>query len=116
MVASHSKDSSQPQPNTLTNFHILIIGAGIGGLSLAIGLAQASHRVTVIERKSSPDTPILSSGGGLNLTANAIRCLEAIGLGERLGLIADRVTRIDVKRYATGESIAVTETTRPCVY
>jgi salicylate hydroxylase len=31
-------------------FNIAIIGAGLGGLAAAIGIAKAGHRVTIIER------------------------------------------------------------------
>jgi len=30
--------------------HVAIIGAGLGGLAAAIGIAKAGHRVTIIEQ------------------------------------------------------------------
>ncbi|HEV2655851.1 MAG TPA: NAD(P)-binding protein, partial [Ktedonobacteraceae bacterium] len=35
-------------------FHVLIVGAGIGGLCLAQGLRKSGIRVSVYERDSSP--------------------------------------------------------------
>jgi 2-polyprenyl-6-methoxyphenol hydroxylase-like FAD-dependent oxidoreductase len=32
------------------SFHVAIVGAGLGGLAAAIGIARAGHRVTVIEQ------------------------------------------------------------------
>ena len=32
--------------------HIAVIGAGLGGLAAAIGIARAGHKVTIIEQAS----------------------------------------------------------------
>lgn len=32
--------------------HVAIIGAGLGGLAAAIGIARAGHQVTIIEQAS----------------------------------------------------------------
>ena len=32
------------------NLHVVIIGAGLGGLAAAIGIARAGHRVTILEQ------------------------------------------------------------------
>lgn len=33
-------------------FHVAIVGAGLGGLAAAIGIARAGHRATVFEQAS----------------------------------------------------------------
>src|ERR1044072_8967386 len=40
--------------------HIAIIGAGLGGISAAVRLAAAGHRITLIEKNALP-------GGKMNL-------------------------------------------------
>ncbi len=56
----------------------VVIGAGIGGLSAAIGLHRAGWDVTVLERVEA-FRPV---GAGLVLQANGMRCLDALGLGD----------------------------------
>ncbi|MBW6439741.1 FAD-dependent monooxygenase [Actinoplanes hulinensis] len=56
----------------------VVVGAGIGGLSVAIGLRREGWDVTVLERVAAFG-PV---GAGLVLQANGLRCLDALGLGE----------------------------------
>lgn len=34
-------------------FHVAIVGAGLGGLAAAIGIARAGYKVTVLEKNSA---------------------------------------------------------------
>jgi len=38
----------------VTGKHIVVIGAGVGGLGTALAMARAGHRVTVLERDATP--------------------------------------------------------------
>lgn len=56
--------------------HILICGAGIGGLTAALCLERRGHQVSVFEK-----APALSEiGAGLQLSPNAMRVMAALGL------------------------------------
>lgn len=57
---------------------ILIAGAGIAGLAAALALARKGHAVRIIEK-----APALEEvGAGLQLGPNAMRVLDALGVGE----------------------------------
>lgn len=59
---------------------VLVVGAGIAGLTLATALAQRGTSVDLIEVKAS----FTDNGGvGLSLVANAMRALDAIGIAEQ---------------------------------
>ncbi len=57
---------------------ILVVGAGIGGLTAAVALAQKGCDVTVVERGdgSEPD------GVGISQQANVVRAVAGLGLAE----------------------------------
>ncbi|RZT78707.1 2-polyprenyl-6-methoxyphenol hydroxylase-like FAD-dependent oxidoreductase [Micromonospora violae] len=58
----------------------VVVGGGIGGLSAALALHRHGWRVTVLER--APE--LREVGAGLSLMANAVRALDALGLGPAL--------------------------------
>jgi salicylate hydroxylase len=60
--------------------NIIVVGAGIGGLTAALALAQAGFRVSLLEQAERLE----DAGAGIQLSPNATRILIALGLGERL--------------------------------
>jgi 2-polyprenyl-6-methoxyphenol hydroxylase-like FAD-dependent oxidoreductase len=56
---------------------ILIVGGGIAGLSAASALARQGFSAELIERNAK--WPAV--GAGINLPANGVRVLQALGLG-----------------------------------
>ena len=60
--------------------HVLIVGAGIGGLSAALSLHAVSIEVTILEAASE----IRPLGLGINLLPHAVRELSELGLGDDL--------------------------------
>jgi salicylate hydroxylase len=83
--------------------HVLIAGAGMGGLTLAAALLQKGIDVDIYEQ--SPE--LREVGAGLWISANGRRVLEALGLKEAIEAInlppEDRVVRF----WQTGEERSV---------
>ena len=64
----------------MTISRIAVIGAGIGGLTVAVALARRGIDCEVHERSGAPGGP----GGGIQLSPNAVAVLHRLGLGPAL--------------------------------
>lgn len=85
----------------MRDLHVLIAGAGIGGLTTALALQRAGIRVSVYEQ-----APLLGEvGAGLTLASNATRILRHLGLGAVLEDLAVVPARGAVKHYRTGRTL-----------
>ena len=62
---------------------IIIIGAGLGGLTLALSLLREGFDVTVLEQASR----LGEVGAGIQISANGARVLHHLRLEEALSLI-----------------------------
>ncbi|KAH8921251.1 FAD/NAD(P)-binding domain-containing protein [Atractiella rhizophila] len=81
---------------------IVIVGAGLGGLSAAIACAIAGHSVTVLEAVAE----LAEIGAGLQITPNAAKILRTYGLGSSLEELGAVPTYIAVRRYSDGKILA----------
>ena len=89
----------------MSKLNIAIIGAGIGGMSAALGLAQSGFKVSVFEQ-----APELSEvGAGLTITPNATKGLNYLNLGEGIKSVGMAHTNQGVRHYETGEVIVPLE-------
>jgi salicylate hydroxylase len=78
---------------TGTSRTIIVAGAGIGGLTAALALAQKNFRVVVIDKAERLE----ETGAGIQLSPNASRVLIGLGLAERLARTAVAVEEIRVR-------------------
>jgi 2-polyprenyl-6-methoxyphenol hydroxylase and related FAD-dependent oxidoreductases len=81
--------------------NIVIIGAGIGGLTSSLVLARAGHNVTLVERS----TGFSEVGAGLQLSPNVSRLLVSLGLGPALQRAATEPDRVVIRSARSGSQI-----------
>lgn len=75
-----------------TGRNYVIAGAGISGMTLALGLARRGANVVMLER--SPD--IQEFGAGLQISPNARHCLDQLGLGDALDKVGLEPLALDL--------------------
>jgi salicylate hydroxylase len=78
---------------------IIVVGAGIGGLAAAAALLQSGHRARVYEQ-----APQLGEvGAGIQMSANAVKVLDHLGLRARFAATAVRPKAFEIRRFDSGE-------------
>jgi salicylate hydroxylase len=83
----------------MSSVRIAIAGGGIGGLAAAIALSRAEFKPTVFEQASQ----FSRVGSDINLTPNAVNCLDPLGLGDELRKWAGQPTFRLSRTWDTGE-------------
>ncbi|MCB8840151.1 FAD-dependent monooxygenase [Aurantimonas sp. VKM B-3413] len=81
---------------------IAFVGAGIAGLTAALEFSMLGWPVTVFERAARLE----SVGAGIQLSANALRVLERLGLSAALGATGTRAREVSLRSGRTGRLIA----------
>jgi len=80
---------------------VAIAGAGIGGLTAALLLARAGFHVEVFERHPA----LTEAGAGIQITPNAGRVLDAVGLGNAIAQRASTPRALVVRSGRSGRRI-----------
>jgi len=81
---------------------VIVIGAGLGGLSAAISCALAGHDVTLLEGAKG----LAEIGAGLQITPNGSRLFQQWGIDQVLEPKAAEPTVLAVHRYSDGKILA----------
>lgn len=67
---------------------VVVVGGGLGGVSVAVGLHRQGHEVSLYERGAE----LREAGTGVVLMPNGVRALDALGLGDYVHGQAMRAT------------------------
>ena len=81
---------------------IIVAGAGLGGLTLALCLARAEFSVTVLEQANA----LGEVGAGVQISANGARVLYHLGLAEALQAVAFKPERGEMRHWQSGETLS----------
>ncbi|KAJ5813313.1 uncharacterized protein N7503_000063 [Penicillium pulvis] len=85
--------------------NILLVGAGLGGLTTAIALTQSGHNVTIFEQ-----TSVLGEvGAGIQVPSNSTKILFKLGLTPYLKPYVTEPESISFRRWQTGNVIGNTK-------
>lgn len=80
-------------------FKVIVVGAGIAGLTVALGLKKAGHEVLILERVKQ----IEAVGAGIQVAPNAARILGRIGLLDQVMEKANVLNKNSLRRYANNK-------------
>ena len=78
---------------------VLVVGAGIGGLTAALALRQTGFDVHVYEQA----TVLREVGAGVAISPNAVKVLHRLGLAEALRAVGVLSRSLDARDWQTGE-------------
>ena len=87
---------------------VVIIGAGVGGLTLALLLRQRGIAAEVLEQSAE----LHEAGAAVGLAANATRVLRHLGLGEDLARVSAEPDRLIHRDGRDGRQVATSEDSR----
>jgi salicylate hydroxylase len=82
--------------------NVSVIGAGLGGLTAALGLRRAGWRVKVYERA----TVLGEAGAGITISPGALRALASLGLEREILAASHPIPEIAFVHFRTGELLA----------
>ncbi|MEM8959808.1 MAG: FAD-dependent monooxygenase, partial [Pseudomonadota bacterium] len=80
---------------------VTVLGAGIGGLTVALALARRGARVMVLEQAEA----LREIGAGLQISPNAMRVLDALGVAERVAACSPAAEAVEMSDFRHGAPI-----------
>src|SRR5271170_8506275 len=79
---------------------IIIVGAGIGGLTAALALLRRGFEVTICEQASE----LREVGAGVQISPNGTRVFAALGVLDALRAVAVEPAAKEIRLWSTGET------------
>ena len=77
----------------MEQLRVIVVGAGMGGLTTALALRQAGYAVEVYDRVAQ----LRPAGAGVSLWSNGVKVLNRLGLGRELAAIGGRMERVSYR-------------------
>ncbi len=74
----------------MENLDVIVVGAGIGGLTAAVALLRIGCRVRVVDQARE----LRPMGAGISLWSNGVKVLDALGLGADVADVGGRMERM----------------------
>ncbi|MBW4693065.1 MAG: FAD-dependent urate hydroxylase HpxO [Lyngbya sp. HA4199-MV5] len=84
----------------MNHLKVVVIGAGMGGLTTGIALQQAGYTVEIYDRVSE----LRPAGAAISLWSNGVKVLNRLGLGDEIASIGGIMDRMAYYSY-TGENL-----------
>ncbi|MBW4580826.1 MAG: FAD-dependent urate hydroxylase HpxO [Tildeniella nuda ZEHNDER 1965/U140] len=84
----------------MDSLRVIVIGAGMGGLTTGIALQQAGYTVKVYDRVSE----LRPAGAAISLWSNGVKVLNHLGLASEIASIGGQMDRMSYHRH-TGETL-----------
>jgi FAD-dependent urate hydroxylase len=75
------------------NLKVVVIGAGIGGLTIGIALRQAGFQVEIYDKVRS----LRPIGAGISLWSNGVKVLNRLGMGAQIAQIGGQMDRMQYR-------------------
>ncbi|KAF7366972.1 Salicylate hydroxylase [Mycena sanguinolenta] len=79
--------------------HIIVIGAGLAGLTVAIALVKAGHQVEILE--SAPEITYI--GAGIQVSSNSSRILRKLGVDKYIEKYCTEPVDLRMMRWKNGQ-------------
>src|SRR6516225_7460907 len=82
MFSNNTRHGRSAKPTSMTTatsarpIRVLVVGAGVGGISIARGLLRDGHDVTVFERREA----VRAGGGAVTIWSNGATVLDQLGV------------------------------------
>ncbi|KAI1324269.1 putative salicylate hydroxylase [Xylariaceae sp. FL0255] len=103
-MAKHNiEDTVFAERQSVKPLDVIVVGAGIGGLMMALCLQQTGHNVRILEKRRN----FSEVGAGIQIAPNATRILRRFGLLEETMRHATVLQRTSIRRWKNNEELGL---------
>lgn len=86
----------------LKRLRVIVVGAGIAGLTASLALRQIGHDVVVFEQSLE----VIEAGAGIQMAPNNMRILQRLGLLPEILEQCNLLDNISLRRWQNNEEIS----------